>query len=171
MRDIDYYPDYISSGVLRLSKYFKKKLDDDQKCEILEKLTDRCQDMNAFKTTIDNLIEASRFFPTIREMLNAYRETRNGMIKNGAIKFTTKGNCKLCGGFGVVTVVKANNEFAYACKCEAGSDQSLPQYVNHPLKYEEEFELSGREQEVYEWLKTRGSTKRAVEVIAERAAT
>ena len=156
---MNYHSAWINKGIERMSKFFRKNLDEDQTTEYLEAIVDICTNQQIFKETVDSTIETSKFFPTIREIKNTYKDIRNGKYKTGELSFNQITDCVLCGGYGVVTAIKDNNEFAYACKCKAGDTQSIARHKFHPLKYAIDINLNAKETKIYDYLKTFGAKK------------
>jgi len=155
----NYHSAWINKGIDRLSSFFKKNTNEEQRLEYLDAIGDMCSNQGIFKEMIDKIIETNKYFPTIREIKNVYREIRDGKYRTGELRANQITDCKLCGGYGVVTVTKDTNEYAYACKCKAGDNQNLPRYNMHPLKYEADIKLMDKEKKIYEYLKRFGAKK------------
>lgn len=143
------YADWLSFGINRLGKFYKKSIDSDQITEILEAIYITCSIRNVFNDTVSSIIETSKYFPTIREIKNGYMAIKNTMISDGKIQLERLSNCLLCNGRGIVNVLKNNEEYAMSCKCIAGKDIRLPKRKFEPLVHDENMILSDKENEIY----------------------
>ena len=143
------YSGYFEKGIKRFEDYYKKYLEPERKQEILEAIYNTCDNQQIFTETVSSIIETSRYFPTIRDIKNAYVAIKNSMIANGKLTFERKTDCLFCNGRGIVTVLKDGEDYAMACKCKAGESINLPRHKLQPLKYEPNIVLTEQENEVY----------------------
>lgn len=65
-----------------------------------------------------------------------------------------RSNCKLCDGFGMVTILSENEEVTKSCNCVAGDKINLPKFKKFfdKLKYSTDIELTEKENEIYQKL-------------------
>lgn len=148
----NYFSDWLNNGLTRLSKFFKKSLDGDQVNEYLENLNSICKSKEIFYECLDNMIESEKYFPTIKQIKNAYMQSYYKAIANGKLFYERKSDCIYCNGFGVVAAISpTGSEYAVACdKCEAGAmSKSMKKPMFDKLKYEDPIKLNNKENEIY----------------------
>jgi hypothetical protein len=151
--ELKLFSEFLQKGIKRLSAYFKKYIEDVQMVEILQSIQHTCTDEQLFLDTVNSLIESSKWFPTIRELKNAYTDKLNEKIKKNGYNFNKKSDCLICNGTGTLTIIKNNEDYAMACTCKAGSGVGLVKHRNEPLKYDPNFKLTEAEEFIYERLK------------------
>ena len=145
----NYHSEWLNKGIERLASFYRKNLDNEQKAEFLDAITEKCENHDIYREAITSIIESNKYFPTIREIKNAYRAIMTNKYSNGSLGFQRLTDCAVCGGYGVVSVLAENHEYAYACKCKAGDNQNLIKHTTQELTYDTNIQLNDKETEIY----------------------